>query len=171
MEASTDHRRLILAVDPGHLNCGFVVMDPTNYEMVDYGVCSINWPQNQPVVKMIRAIVDMMIELVYKYPGIDTFLIEYQPPPPNFSLRLCQQESAFLSAALACGISNIAQIMPMQLKCYFKLGCRGNYQNKRAAEAYIIDLGYEPQVSHIADCILMCLFHLGYQRPTTINLI
>jgi hypothetical protein len=110
---------------------------------------------------MIADIVALMIELVSRH-NISCFLVEYQ----GMSRRLAVQQGAFLSAAYCNGVQEVRVVNALSVKAHFRgaLGCRGNRQNKLDAERYVRQLGYTNYVSHIADCILMCLHRLDQEQ-------
>ena len=147
---------MICAIDPGHTNCAYVIMHPETREVVESGIRTVSRPHYSNDAEVAQNCVQLMIELCAKH-NIERLCVEFQ----GLGRAMTVVESSFLAAAMCCGISRVETVNPLTLKAYYKgLGCRGNRQNKKDAEALIVEMGYPNFNNHVADCILIALYAL-----------
>ena len=144
----------ILAVDPGFANNGWAVLDYNTLELVDSGVerfveaTASDEKTTQRIVDWMRRIQETHAPMM--------FLVEFQ----GCSMTLRGVEMALLACAQTLGIPSKV-VYPLTIKSHFSsrgLACRGNKKNKEDAILLVQQLGYLTDVSHVADCILMCIY-------------
>jgi len=143
----------VLAVDPGIINYGWAVVDFETAELVACGVENVRRQESD--VSTVETIIALLKEIVEKHKP-SAFLIENQ----GQSMLLRGIEMASIAAAQLLGLKTKV-VHASTIKSHFKsrgLGFRGNKQNKLDAEELVEGLGYGTLVSHVADCILMCLY-------------
>lgn len=149
---------MICAIDPGHQNCAYAIVDPNTREVVACGVHRVSTPHVTPDHEVAQNCTQLMIELCAQH-NIEQLYVEYQ----GMGRAMTVVETAFLAAGMCCGVDIVRVIYPLHIKkAYAALGCRGNRQNKKDAEALVVEMGYANYVSHVADCVLMANYALDY---------
>lgn len=152
---------MICAIDPGHQNCAWAVVDPNTREVVGHAVLRVSTYHESRDEDRAKLAAEMMIDICAHHPNVSTVIVEFQ----GMRRDMAAEENAILGAAYACGIQTVATIHPATIKAYYKaLGCRGNRQNKIDAENAIVAMGYLNFVSHIADCLLMANYWADQQQ-------
>lgn len=143
----------VLAVDPGIINYGWAVVDYNTAELVDYGVVNVRKAGDDD--STVEEIATLLKDVVARHKPF-MFLIENQ----GQSMLLRGIELASIAVMKMLGVKTKV-VHAITVKTHFQtrgLGCRGNKQNKLDAEALVLGLGYGNLASHVADCILMCIY-------------